>query len=346
MSAYPSPSNCPAHPCEERSYLLARRIIASCRTRLEWLLRIPDLEPVIQEGISALELPGQRQGIGFRAAVDALALEHKFNLVRWVFAHYRRLFPIKWVPRIASDWGVEAPGRTSTDDHLSSTQWSDFRDSLLSELSKEQRRYKQAQATVFTAHQPRVRSIVARLVFQAEMRADAEQEGCLALIAAIDRIDDSGANFDAYASQWIARAVRNHVMRERLPVYAPLNLVSRALRDPSALPQGMLEAAVGLDSPGEDGAPLSESLEDGQALPPRLLADQADFSEILLRSLDRLTDKQREVVVLRYGIAGRPPLSTQEVARRVGITHQQVSMRERRALESLGVMLGPVGAER
>lgn len=335
---------------DARALAVARRIVSGCRVRLEWLCRLPVLETVLADGVRELELPGPRQGIGLRAALDSLAIEHKFSLLRWALPHLRRLFPSCWMPRLRQDWGITGPGMLELDEHLSSSQWDEVRSQLLAELAREQRRYKQAQGALFHAHRGLVHLVVQRQVFCAGKRADAEQEGCLALLAAIDRIEDSDASFEAYAQQWVSRAVRNFLLRERLPVYAPVNLVSRALRQDEAatraLPEGALEPVVALDASLPDGDSPGALLADDQAAAPDAEADRADLRALVRGCLARLTDKQREVLELRYGLGGTAPLTIQEIARRIGISHQQVSMREKRALESLVGHLEPVAAER
>ena len=56
----------------------------------------------------------------------------------------------------------------------------------------------------------------------------------------------------------------------------------------------------------------------------------------LRRAVDSvLTDQEREVVVLRYGLDGRPPQRQREVADRTGISRSYVSRIEKKALEKL-----------
>jgi RNA polymerase sigma factor (sigma-70 family) len=330
---------------DESTLVLARKIIASARARLEWVLRIPELETLLVEGMQELEMPSQRQGIGFRGAIEVLAIEHKFNLVRWTLPRLRRRFPAQYLPRLARDWHLDCPGVTELDESLTQRQWEELSESLGAVLSKEQRRYKRAQAVLFHQHQRIVDLVVRRSVFHVARKDDGRQEGALALLAAIDRIEDSGASFEAYAHQWISRAVRNFLLKERLPVYAPVNLVSKALREKApGLPGGLLEPPLPLDAPGPDGAPTMQ-IEDDTAPGPASDAERSDLRDQLRAGLVRLTPKQREVVELRYGLGRHPAMTIQEIARRVGITHQQVSMREKRALESLSGHLSAAAAE-
>lgn len=52
-----------------------------------------------------------------------------------------------------------------------------------------------------------------------------------------------------------------------------------------------------------------------------------------------LTDQEREVVILRYGLNGRLPLRQREVAQQTGISRSYVSRIEKRALEKLRIAL-------
>ena len=48
-----------------------------------------------------------------------------------------------------------------------------------------------------------------------------------------------------------------------------------------------------------------------------------------------LTDQERQVITLRYGLSGAPPLRQREVAQQTGISRSYVSRIEKRALEKL-----------
>ena len=61
--------------------------------------------------------------------------------------------------------------------------------------------------------------------------------------------------------------------------------------------------------------------------------------ELILRVLD---EREREIVVLRYGLQGYPPLTQREVARHLGISRSYVSRIEKHALERLRESFGGV----
>ncbi len=87
---------------------------------------------------------------------------------------------------------------------------------------------------------------------------------------------------------------------------------------------------------GSDGAALSLMdvvSEEGDLL------DQVCMQESvrqLREAVDRcLTDQERQVIALRYGLEGRPPLRQRQVAEACGISRSYVSRIEKRALEKL-----------
>ena len=91
---------------------------------------------------------------------------------------------------------------------------------------------------------------------------------------------------------------------------------------------------------GADGTPLERM---------DVISDDCDLLEQIstresVRQLRRavqevLTEQEREVVCLRYGLEGSAPLRQREVARITGISRSYVSRIEKRALEKLGAAL-------
>ncbi len=63
--------------------------------------------------------------------------------------------------------------------------------------------------------------------------------------------------------------------------------------------------------------------------------EQSDFHQIITNALRVLDSREREIIVLRYGLGGRPPLTQREVAQRGGISRSYVSRIEKKALKKL-----------
>lgn len=347
---------------EER---VARGIVAAHRARLDWLMRVPEWADLYEQGIAVLGLPGRRQGIRLEAALDALPLEHKHQLVRWVAEHFNHHLGRAVAQRLCRVVGVERFSELDLESLLTVRQWTHLREAMLFRLAREHVRYKHAQQLLFINHRHLVDRVVEQVVYATAHRADSAQEGAIGLLQAIDRVGTEG-DFAAYASTWIRRAVRNFLVRQRLPVHAPVNLIVRATaargaddasmvsspvseenrRLETILLEMLRQPAVLLDrEPEADETPVSETLPDPAAECPAAAADRADLCAIVARGLSGLTKKQREVLRHRFGLFGTAPRTLSEIARLAGISHQQVSMRERRALQRLETSLASVVAE-
>ena len=91
---------------------------------------------------------------------------------------------------------------------------------------------------------------------------------------------------------------------------------------------------------GTDGAALS--LMDVVGQDEDLLEQVSNREQLrcVLRAVDRdLTDQERQVICLRYGLGGCAPRRQREVAQVVGISRSYVSRIEKRALEKLRAAL-------
>lgn len=354
---------------EER---VARGVVAGHRARLDWLLRVPDWVGLYSAGLHALGLPGQRQGIGQQAAMLALPLESKFELVGWALVNCRHHVRSAIGRRLCRMLGLELFDGLDLDELLTVRQWQRLREAARFRLAQEHRRYKHAQQLLFTGHQHLIAQVVHRLVFRPEYRADCMQEGALGLLAAIDRVDEAGGSLAAYATAWIRRHVRNYLLRQRLPVQAPVNLIAEALTiasEPRATESDSAKAgsaeearqhrlrvllleclrhpAVALDEPADraDGATVGEMLIDHSGIDPLEAAARADLCAWVRDRVAALTPKQREVLVHRFGLGGATARTLAEIARTAGISHQQAGMRERRARQRLELALAPLVAE-
>lgn len=87
---------------------------------------------------------------------------------------------------------------------------------------------------------------------------------------------------------------------------------------------------------GNDGAALSlmDVVSQEEDLLERVTNREA--KTLLCQAVDRcLTDQERQVIILRYGLGGRSPQRQREVAKAIGISRSYVSRIEKRALEKL-----------
>jgi RNA polymerase primary sigma factor len=197
--------------------------------------------------------------------------------------------------------------------------------------------------------------------------ADRVQEGNLGLLRAVEKFDwHLGFKFSTYATWWIRQAIARGAADRgaraiRLPVHVDeqvgrlwrthTRLLERLGREPSEeelaealdLPtekvlrlKDTAQAVTSLDAPvGEDGAALADFLEDGAAVGPDELAVDAVGLATLRQVLNALPERERQVLVLRFGLDSGTPRTLEEVGKVLGFSRERARQVERDALAAL-----------
>ena len=189
--------------------------------------------------------------------------------------------------------------------------------------------------------------------------ADLFQEGCLGLIAAVERFDHRrGVRFSTYATYWIRASVSAATSRHAGAVTVPVSrseqlraahgaeteLTQRLGRLPTV---AEVAAAIGRDERwtagllGHRGTRSLDELDDRALHRLSVVAVETDEGSApepeawARRLLATLTGFDRRVVELRLGFGGRSPASLAAVARELGVPVGRVRRAELRALEQL-----------
>ena len=140
--------------------------------------------------------------------------------------------------------------------------------------------------------------------------------GTIGLMKAVDTFDTTRkARFATYASRCIENELRMHFRRERR------NGVVVSLQET-------------LEAGNEDSAlTLSDVLQDGFCMEDA--CERQDEARRLRRLIEGLPARERKLILLRYGLAGQPPLTQLETAQLLQISRSYVSRLETHALEQL-----------
>lgn len=197
---------------------------------------------------------------------------------------------------------------------------------------------------------------------------DLINEGNLGLIIAAERFDyTKGYHFISYAVWWIRQSILKALSEKARLIRLPLNRANELLQIEKAKRElsqkngdtptpieiakvldmkkndvkDILNASrqyVSIESPlgssDRDGK-LSDLIEDANGQEPEEDLLTKDLKETIRKTLDTLTENEREVIKYRFGLEGVRPMSLKELGKMFGLTKERIRQIEKKAIKRL-----------